>query len=188
MPKLKLPHPDQPFVDHCCDVLGSVGVCTAKRMFGGWGFYCDGLMIGLIYLDELYLKVDAQTKPAFVQQGSRVFRYVSPSRTVEMGYMTAPEEAMDSRPLMAAWARMAMEAALRSANAKPAAKKPAAKATSRKAGTAKTDTAQRGVDADSGLGSTSSTASSSKRKPASSGSSTQRSPASKRSKSPGSAT
>lgn len=47
-----------------------------------------------------------------------------------MSYFRPPEEALESPPLMLPWARLALEAALRAANAKArksAAKKPAAK-------------------------------------------------------------
>jgi DNA transformation protein and related proteins len=94
-------------------------------MFGGWGFKCDGLMVGLIYNDELYLKVDVTTKPQLLAAGGHPFLYETPEKRVEMPYVTAPEAAMDARHFMAPWARLAMEAALRSANAKPPKRVPA---------------------------------------------------------------
>jgi DNA transformation protein len=77
-------------------------------------------------------------------------------RTVT-GYYRAPEEALESPPLMLPWARLAFEAALRAANAKakkpgagrksaakqPAAKKPAAVAKRAARSTAKKPAAKK---------------------------------------------
>ena len=133
-PKSAKFHPEQGFADHCCDLLSTVGPCTAKRMFGGWGIRCDGLMIGMIASEALYLKVDAATKPQFLAEGGRPFVWEGPEKRIEMGFVTPPDDAMDARHFMLPWARMAMEAALRSANAKPlrksAAKPPVRKGSS----------------------------------------------------------
>ena len=40
------------------DQLGSLGHVTVRRMFGGAGVYCDGLMFGLVSDDTLYFRVD----------------------------------------------------------------------------------------------------------------------------------
>jgi DNA transformation protein len=117
--KIPKTHPEQAFADHCCDILGSVGLCSAKRMFGGWGIKCDGLMIGLISAETLYLKIDPTTKPQFLAAGGRPFVWDGSDKKIEMSFITPPEEAMDARHFMAPWARIAMEAALRNANAKP---------------------------------------------------------------------
>ena len=132
--KPKKIHPEQGFADHCCDILASVGPCTSKRMFGGWGIWCDGLMIGLISSETLYLKIDATTKPQFLAAGGYPFVWTGPEKQIEMSFITPPEEAMDARHVMAPWARLAMEAALRSANAKPVSKS-AAKPPMRKGST-----------------------------------------------------
>src|SRR5690606_27719588 len=52
-----------PFVLHACELLSGVGPCVAKRMFGGWGISTDGMNIGLIAWDTLYLKTNATTEP-----------------------------------------------------------------------------------------------------------------------------
>lgn len=48
-----------PFVQHCLELLSPLGTAHSKRMFGGHGVYLDGLFIGLVARDQLYLKVDA---------------------------------------------------------------------------------------------------------------------------------
>ena len=128
--------PDQ-FVAHCLELLGSVGAARSRRMFGGHGFYVDDLFIGLIAYERLYLKADASTRAAFEAAGCQPFVYDGAGKSVTMGYLSAPEEAMESPPLMQPWARLALAAALRARAAKPPAKAPRVQATARK-GSAKT--------------------------------------------------
>lgn len=113
-------HP--PLVTHSCELLAGAGPCVARRMFGGWGLSVEGLNIALIAFDTLYLKVDAQTEATFAAAGGQPFRYEAKGRMMSLHYLTPPEEALDSPALMAPWARLALQAALRAHAAKPATK------------------------------------------------------------------
>ena len=102
------------FADYCCERLSSLGPCRARRMFGGHGLSVEGINVGLIIAERLYLKVDAQTRPAFEAAGCESFTYRrKEGPVVALGYWSAPSEAMDSPRLMAPWAQRALEAALR---------------------------------------------------------------------------
>ncbi len=129
------------FVAHCAELLGSAGTVRSRRMFGGRGFYVDELFVALIAYDRLYLKADAQTRPAFEAAGCTPFIYDkagdAAGKSVTVGYFSAPEDAMESPALMQPWARHALAAALRARAAKPVARRPARKATPRR-GSAKT--------------------------------------------------
>lgn len=125
------------FVAHCLELLGSVGPARSRRMFGGHGFYIDDLFIALIAYERLYLKVDAATRAAFEAAGCQPFVYDGAGKSVTMAYFTAPEEAMESPPLMQPWARLALAAALRARAPKPPARAPKAQASARK-GSART--------------------------------------------------
>jgi DNA transformation protein len=125
------------FVAHCTELLGSAGTVRSRRMFGGRGFYIDELFVALIAYDRLYLKADAQTRPAFEAAGGTPFVYDGAGKSVTLGYFSAPDDAMESPALMQPWARFALAAALRARAAKPAARRPARKATPR-SGSAKT--------------------------------------------------
>ncbi len=85
-------------------------------MFGGWGLYADGLMVALIAYDRLYLKTDDGSRGQFAAAGCEAFVYEGGGRRVVMSYWTPPAEALDAPPLMAPWARLALQAALRVAN------------------------------------------------------------------------
>jgi DNA transformation protein and related proteins len=121
------------FVNHCLELLGAVGSTRSRRMFGGHGLYVDDLFIGLIAYDRLFLKADAQTRAAFEAAGCQPFVYDGAGKSVTLGYFSAPEEAMESPPLMQPWARLALAAALRARALKPPAPARKPRATAPKA-------------------------------------------------------
>jgi DNA transformation protein len=115
------------FVDYVSELLAAAGRVTVKRMFGGHGVYLDGLFMAIVVDDELYLKVDEITRADFDAQGCAPFVYSKDGKSMTMGYLRAPGEAMDAPHLMQPWARRALEAALRAHAAKTTRAKPATK-------------------------------------------------------------
>ena len=109
------------FVDHCLELLAPLGQPCARRMFGGHGVYIDDVFIAIIAAERLYLKVDAASRPRFEAEGCEPFVYAAKSRSLSLGYFSAPQDAMDSPALMQGWARLALAAALRARAAKPTA-------------------------------------------------------------------
>ena len=101
------------FVDHCLELLGRLGPCRARRMFGGHGIYAGDVFIAIVANEQLFLKVDAQSQPAFEAAGCQPFNYDAKGKPMTMAYWTAPDEAMDSAELMSTWGRHAVDAALR---------------------------------------------------------------------------
>lgn len=109
-----------PDVEHLLELLAPLGEASARRMFGGWGAYVDGVIVGLVTGGTVYLKTDAQTRSSFEAAGSVPFTFNRGKREVETSYWSAPEAAMDSPTAMRPWARRALEAACRKTDAKPA--------------------------------------------------------------------
>ncbi len=110
------------------ELLEPLGAITVRRMFGGAGLYVDGLIVGLEIAGTLYLKTDTSSRELFADAGGRPFVYDGRDKQVTVAsYWTPPDDAMDSPEAMRPWARLALEAALRSAAAKPAKKKATAK-------------------------------------------------------------
>ena len=93
-------------------------------MFGGHGVYCNGVMMGLVAEELLYLKVDEKTKPLFSDAGCEPFVYQSKAKQVAMSYWSVPDEAMESSEQMLPWAKLAYAAALRKEKRPPKKKKP----------------------------------------------------------------
>jgi DNA transformation protein len=114
---------DAALLAQCEELLAPLGPVRSRRMFGGHGLYVDGLFIALIAAGEFYLKADAVSRARFEAADCPPFCYekrVSSGQTAQarMSYYRPPEAAMESPALMLPWARLALEAALRAANAK----------------------------------------------------------------------
>lgn len=114
-----MPSKNQEFAIYCCDLLGSLGPCVLRRMFGGFGISVDGLSVALVtdlgQGEKLWLKADDDTRVQFEAAGCQRFSYLMKGITRSVNYYSAPEEAMDSPALMAPWARLALQAALAAA-------------------------------------------------------------------------
>jgi DNA transformation protein and related proteins len=96
------------------DMFSALGSVTIKRMFGGKGVYHHGRIIALDFRDEILLKADAVSAPAFETAGARRWAYEGKTgKPVFMPYWSIPEEAFDDPDVMAHWVRLAFEAALR---------------------------------------------------------------------------
>ncbi len=102
-----------PLVEHCLELLSSVGTPSARRMFGGYGLRVDGVFIALVAFERLYLKTDVTSRPRFAAAGCEPFVYAGKRKPVTMSYWTVPPDAMDSPEQMRPWARLALDAALR---------------------------------------------------------------------------
>ena len=132
------------FIELCVELLQPLGPVRPRRMFGGHGIYVDGLFMALVIQNQLYLKTDDVSRERFVAAGCEPFSYATKDgERMVLSYYRPPEEVLESPPLMLPWARLALEAALRAANAKAkkpaarkksAAKKPAAKKTAARRG------------------------------------------------------
>ncbi len=90
-------------------------------MMGGRTLYCDGVIFALIDNDQLYIKVDAATLPQFLAAGSSLFAPYKDQPGKTMNYARLPDDAMDGRAAMLAWATLGVEAGMRAKAKKPAA-------------------------------------------------------------------
>ncbi|WP_272991940.1 MULTISPECIES: TfoX/Sxy family protein [Spongiibacter] len=106
---------DQEFTEYVLDLMQVVGPVTARRMFGGYGLFLDGLMIALIIKRVLYLKADALSKDDFVSEGLAAFEYHKQGKPYTLSYYEAPETVFDDLDAMHKWGNNAYGAALRAA-------------------------------------------------------------------------
>lgn len=113
----KPPDPYHEFVRELLAPLGPVGI---KRMFGGAGVYAHEVMFALIAQDQLYLKVDDGLKAALEAEGSEPFSYEKKTGEVAvMAYYALPDTAADDPEAASAWARRALDVALKAKAGKP---------------------------------------------------------------------
>ena len=104
---------DRAFVDYLLELLEPLPGITAKRMFGGYGLFRDGLMFGLVADSTLYFKVDDQNRALFEARELTPFIYEAKGKPVTMSYYEAPGEVLDNSDDMVEWAEIAYRATLR---------------------------------------------------------------------------
>ena len=49
------------FVEYAADQLRDAGNISWRKMFGEYGWYCDGKFMGVICQDQLFIKITPQT-------------------------------------------------------------------------------------------------------------------------------
>lgn len=98
---------------------------SLRRMFGGHGIYAEGRMLALEFDNEIFLKVDGETRGFFESHGATPFTYEKKcGQQAVMSYFRVPAEAYDDDRLKRACLEAALQAAQRAAP--PKAKKPRA--------------------------------------------------------------
>ena len=108
------------FIEFLKEQMAEFAPITSRRMFGGAGLYCDGLIFALVVDDALYLKADVETRPDFEAEGLGPFTYDTKLGERSIGsYWRCPERCLDDRDEMTLWCRKAYGAALRAGTAKP---------------------------------------------------------------------
>jgi len=111
------------FALYCCELLSGAGPCVARRMFGAYGISTEGLTLAILADlgsgERLWLKADETSRTLFENAGCERFVYQAIGKPMSMNYYSAPDEAMESPQVMAPWARLALEAALRTRQTKP---------------------------------------------------------------------
>jgi DNA transformation protein len=101
------------YIDFLREVFAQFGAISARKMFGGYGIYHQGLMFALVADDTLYLKVDSASKPEFEQHGLTAFQFDQRGKPISMSYFLAPDIIMDDPEAAVYWAELAFAAALR---------------------------------------------------------------------------
>jgi DNA transformation protein and related proteins len=105
------------FIAFVVETLAPLGAIQAKKMFGGYGIYHDGIMFGLVSDEVLYLKADSHSCHYFTESGMPPFRYQRQDKWVELSYYQAPEEIFDDVQTATLWAKRAFAAALKAKRA-----------------------------------------------------------------------
>lgn len=99
--------------EYVVELLQALGAVSAKRMFGGYGLYREGLMFALIADDTLYVKADAENRGEYEKRAMPPFLYTRQGKTITIAYHAVPAEALDDRSDLLALARLGFAAALR---------------------------------------------------------------------------
>jgi DNA transformation protein and related proteins len=100
------------------ELFAPFGAVSIRRMFGGAGIWCEGLMFALIFDGAIFLKVDETSIPDFEREGSKPFVYTRAKSKGRVGraslsYWRLPERLYDDPEELAVWARRALAIAER---------------------------------------------------------------------------
>ena len=67
-------------------------------MFGGFGVYREGTIVGIVVDDELFLKVDDRNRALYETMGSTPFTYMKKGdKATSLSYWKVPSEVMENR-------------------------------------------------------------------------------------------
>ncbi len=101
------------YVEYLRDLLRPLGAIRLRRMFGGYGIYANDLFFAIVLDEQLYLKVDALTRPAFEAAGLEEWVYEKDGKPVHMNYFRPPDDIYDEEDSLRPWGRLALDAASR---------------------------------------------------------------------------
>ncbi len=101
------------YLDWLQDLLRPLGHIRLRRMFGGYGIYADELFFAVVLDEQLFIKVDAQTRAVFEAAGLEEWVYEKDGKPVHMNYFRPPEDIYDDEESLQHWGRLALAAALR---------------------------------------------------------------------------
>lgn len=123
-------------ITHLLDLLADTpwaGRVRSRRMFGGYGLYCDERMCGIVMNDTLYLKTDPTNRPQFLAQGLAPFIFSKKGVPTPLSYYQAPAEALEDGAALSEWLNSAAQAAGRAALKPRKSSKPQDKRTAKSA-------------------------------------------------------
>jgi DNA transformation protein len=111
------------FAEFLREQLAPLGHVTLRRMFGKSGVFCDGVMLGMVTENTLYLRVDELNRETFREAASHPpLNYSKKGSTIDLAFWRMPERLFDEPKEFVNWAREALAAARRVAaeRARPA--------------------------------------------------------------------
>ena len=109
-----MPKPSE-FVELVIESLRAFGPVAVRPMFGGWGFYRDGVFFALVAGDTLYFKSDDENRAEFERASPGPFVFEKKGERIVTHYFAVPEDAFEDGEVMARWARLGYASALRAA-------------------------------------------------------------------------
>lgn len=96
------------------DVFVGIEGITSKPMFGGFGFYRNGIIFGIIADGNLYFKVGDSNKKDYEEYGSKPFTYPMKNgplrqsdsearKTTTISYWEVPADILENKDELERW-------------------------------------------------------------------------------------
>jgi len=102
------------FAEFLREQLAPLGRITLRRMFGKTGVFCDGVMLGMVTDNMLYLRVDDHNRETFKEAAAYPpLNYAKGGAMIDLSFWRVPERLFDEPDELIAWARAALAAAHR---------------------------------------------------------------------------
>ncbi|HMD72499.1 MAG TPA: TfoX/Sxy family protein [Steroidobacteraceae bacterium] len=99
------------FRDYVLEQLSALPGLTQRRMFGGIGLYCDGVIFAIIFDDVLYFKAGAANRTDFTSRGMGAFRPYKNKPKISTTYYELPADILEDPEQCAVWARRCVASA-----------------------------------------------------------------------------
>lgn len=97
------------FISEIMQKLSAFGHMSARRMFGGYGIYKDGIIIALADDEELYFKSVPTSEVYYQSFGSTPFIYEGQLRPIQLSYWKVPEDVMNDPKTLEKWVEIAFQ-------------------------------------------------------------------------------
>ena len=106
-----------PFADFLCEQLAPLGRITLRRMIGKTGVFCDGVMLGMVTDNTLYVRVDDQNRATFKEaEAYPPLNYAKKGEMIDLAFWRVPDRLMHPPPELGEGARAARGAPRRVAS------------------------------------------------------------------------
>ena len=106
------------------EALEPMGQVTLRKMMGAAVLYLDGIVFAVLDEEQIWFKADGESDATWDAEGCERFTFTAKDgRTETMNYRRGPLDVYDDPDAMQRWARLAVEAGLRSAAKKRPRKK-----------------------------------------------------------------
>lgn len=99
------------FVEYITDILSSIKEVKTRKMFGGYGIYCNNVMFAVIIDNELYFKADNTLAEEYKKFDSFPFTYQRDNKTIALSYWYVPSEVIEDTELLETWFNKSLELA-----------------------------------------------------------------------------
>ena len=98
------------------EALEPLGAVSMRKMMGGATLYLDGTIFAILDEDQIWFKSDAESDAVWDAEGCERFSITFKDGRIDtMNYRRGPLDVYDDPEAMQRWARLAVEAGLRSA-------------------------------------------------------------------------
>ncbi len=83
---------------------------SSKPMFGGYGYYVDGIIFAFLDEDQIYFKVGEGNRADFEKMGSKPFIYkMKNGKTGTMSYWELPIDILENKEELIVWINKSLD-------------------------------------------------------------------------------